>query len=54
MRITTGAIRSAAIRSAAEIPSSIGIFTSKMARSGLSAVTFSTAASPSAASATTE
>ena len=42
--MTTGAIRSAAIRSAAEIPSSTGIFTSKMARSGLSAVTFSMAA----------
>ena len=54
MRITTGAIRSAAIRSAAEIPSSTGIFTSKIARSGLSEITRSTAVSPSPASATTE
>ena len=51
--MTTGAIRSAAIRSAAEIPSSTGILTSKMARSGRSEVTFSMAVSPSPASATT-
>ena len=45
---------SAAERIAAEIPSSTGIFTSKIARSGRRLVTRSMAASPSAASATTE
>jgi hypothetical protein len=52
--MTTGAMRSAAIRSAAEIPSRIGIFTSRMTRSGRSVVTCSTADSPSPASAMTE
>jgi len=46
--------RDAAICSAAEIPSSTGIFTSKIARSGRRLITRSTAASPSPASATTE
>ena len=36
--MTTGAIRSAAIRSAAEMPSSTGILTSRMTRSGRRAV----------------
>ena len=43
MRITTGAIRCAAIRSAAAIPSSTGILTSRMTRSGRSSSASATA-----------
>ena len=46
--------RFAEIRSAAEIPSRTGILMSRMARSGRSASTLSTADSPSPTSATTE
>ena len=51
--MTTGAIRWPAIRSAAAMPSSRGIFTSRMTRSGRSSSASSTACSPSPAWPTT-
>ena len=50
----TGATRSPAMRSAAEMPSRIGIFTSRITRSGRSSVASLTAFSPSPASPTTQ
>ena len=51
--MTTGAIRSRAIRSAAAMPSRTGIFTSRITRSGRCSSASSTARSPSAACPTT-
>ena len=51
--MTTGAIRPAAIRSAAAMPSSTGIFTSRITRSGRSSSASSIARAPSAACPTT-
>ena len=53
VRITTGATRSPAIRSAAEIPSRTGIFTSRITRSGPCSVASETAVCPSPVSPTT-
>ena len=51
--ISTGAMDSSAIFSAAEMPSSLGIFTSRITRSGRCSRASSTACSPSPASPTT-
>ncbi len=51
--ISTGAMDSSAIFSAAEMPSSLGIFTSRITRSGRCSRASSTARSPSPASPTT-
>ena len=53
VRITTGAIRSAAMASAAAMPSSTGIFTSRITRSGRSSRASSMARWPSPAWPTT-
>lgn len=52
--INTGAMDSSAIFSAAEMPSILGIFTSRITRSGRCSRASSTASSPSPASPTTE
>jgi hypothetical protein len=48
--MTTGAIRSSTISAAAAMPSTFGIFTSMITRSGLNDRASSTACSPSPAS----
>src|SRR5664279_2151062 len=53
VRITTGATCSPTISAAASIPSFLGIFTSRITRSGRSSSARATACSPSAASPTT-